>query len=113
MGDIFFSGRFPFIDLNGGGDVRGYRDAVAALVEEIPEDAKIIPGHGPLSDISDLRDGLDMLNDTIAHVQAQIEAGKSLDEVKAAGLPPQYKDWGWQFISEERWIEILYQSLSS
>ena len=90
----------------------GYRDAIATLVDEIPEDARIIPGHGPLSDISDLRDALDMLNDTIAHVQEQVDAGKSLEEVKSAGLPPQYDGWGWQFISEERWIETLYRSLS-
>jgi hypothetical protein len=33
-------------------------------------------------------------------------------EVKAAGLPEKYKDWGTNFINTGRWLEISYNSLS-
>src|SRR6266536_3491471 len=45
MGDSFFSGRFPNIDLGGGGDVRGYIRNVEEAMKKLPPDAKIIPGH--------------------------------------------------------------------
>src|SRR5436190_3940286 len=36
FGDTFFSSRFPNIDLNGGGDVRGYIRNVAEAVKRVP-----------------------------------------------------------------------------
>src|SRR3954470_3720924 len=39
FGDTFFSGRFPNIDLGGGGDVRGYIRGVADAIRKVPADA--------------------------------------------------------------------------
>src|SRR6185436_8830911 len=55
MGDQFFNGGFPFIDLNSGGSVAGYIKTVATVLEKIPPDAKIIPGHGKLATVEDLK----------------------------------------------------------
>src|SRR5688572_15664773 len=49
MGDQFFNGRFPFIDLGSGGDVAGYLKNVETVLSKLPEGVKIIPGHGPLA----------------------------------------------------------------
>src|SRR5213078_4849580 len=49
FGDTFFSGRFPNIDLVGGGDVRGYIRNVEDSLKKLPAEAQLIPGHGPLS----------------------------------------------------------------
>ncbi|HEX7956823.1 MAG TPA: MBL fold metallo-hydrolase, partial [Pyrinomonadaceae bacterium] len=55
MGDDFFSGRFPFIDLDNGGSVEGLARNVAEIIAKAPAGVKIIPGHGPLSTLADLR----------------------------------------------------------
>jgi cyclase len=111
FGDTFFSGRFPVIDLNGGGSVRGYIENVAKAIEKVPADAKLIPGHGPLSAIKELKEFHEMLVETSGIVQKGIDAGKSLDELKNAGLPDKWKGWAVPTVSTARWIEILYNGL--
>ena len=111
LGDQFFSGRFPFIDLGGGGDVRGYIRNVATVLKAVPADAKLIPGHGPLSTVKELREFHEMLVETSAVVQKAIAAGRTLEQAKADGLPAKWKSWSWGSIDTSRWIEILYNGL--
>ncbi len=111
MGDQFFAGKFPFIDLGSGGNVAGYARNVSEMLKKIPPDAKIIPGHGPLATIDDLRKSHEMLGETIRIVQKAIDAGKTVEQVKADGLPEKWKDWGTGFINTSRWLEITYNSL--
>jgi glyoxylase-like metal-dependent hydrolase (beta-lactamase superfamily II) len=111
MGDQFFSGRFPNIDLNGGGDVRGYIRNVEDAIKRIPADAKIIPGHGPLSTIKELKEFHAMLVGTAGFVEKEIAAGKSLAEVKAGGVPEAWQSWDKPPMKADRWLDILYPGL--
>ena len=112
MGDDFFNTRFPFVDLESGGSVQGMTAAVAKVLAQIPADVKIIPGHGPLSTKADLESYHRMLVETTAIVQKQITAKKTLAQIKAAGLPDQWKEWGSGFIKTDVWIETIYNSLT-
>lgn len=108
MGDHFFAGRFPFIDLEHGGSVEGLIANVGALIEQLPEVVKIIPGHGPLSNLNDLREYHQMLLTTADYVLQQKEAEKTLDEVLKEGLPKKWNEWGSGFVNEQFWITTLY-----
>ena len=112
MGDHFFAGRFPFVDLGSGGDVGGYIANVRAMLEQITPEMKIIPGHGPLSTKRDLETFRDTLVQTVSIIQKKIEAGKSLAEIQAEGLDAKWKSWGGGFISTKRWIETVFKSLT-
>ena len=112
LGDDFFAGRFPFVDLDSGGDVEGLAENIAEVIDELPADAAIIPGHGPLSTLDDLKAYLGMLVETTNLVRDKMEAGKTLEQIKAEGLPEKWKDWGSGFINTERWLETIHQSLS-
>ena len=112
LGDDFFAGRFPFVDLDNGGSVQGMINNVAALLKEIPADAKLIPGHGPLSTIADLKIYHDTLAETAKIVQDEMKKKKTLDEIKKAGLPDKYKEFGTGFIKTDLWIETVYKSYS-
>ena len=112
MGDLFFNGRFPFVDLSSGGDVAGLIQNIEATLKELPPEVKVIPGHGALGTRADLEKYRDMLVETTGSVRRAIADGKSLADVKAAGLPEKWKDWGSGFISTSRWLEITYNSLS-
>jgi cyclase len=111
MGDLFFKDRFPYIDLGAGGSVLGYRDNVTTLLTQIDDKTQVIPGHGDLANKTDLLRFKQMLDECIAWMQAQINAGYSLEKMQATGVPSQWQDWHWQFISQEQWIETLYQGL--
>ncbi len=110
MGDDFFNGLFPFVDMDSGGNVQGLIDAVAKVLAEVPADVKIIPGHGPLSDVAGLKKFHRMLVETLAIVRKGKAAGKTLEQLQAAGLPEEWKSWS-SFIDTKGWIETLYKSL--
>jgi glyoxylase-like metal-dependent hydrolase (beta-lactamase superfamily II) len=113
MGDQFFNGRFPYIDLGNGGSAAGYQKNVNTVLKHLPEGVQIIPGHGALASKDDLARFASMLSDTINPVRQSISLGKSLDQIKAAGVNEKYKTWGVGFINTSRWIEIVYNSLTS
>lgn len=113
MGDHFFAGRFPFVDLDSGGDVEGYIRNVGEVISKLPADVKIIPGHGPLSTLDDLKAFHRVLRETTDIIRERMAEGKSLDEIKSAGLPERYRSWGEGFIKTDRWIETVHRSLSS
>lgn len=112
MGDQFFNGRFPFVDLGSGGDVAGLLKNIETALPKIPADARIIPGHGALASKADLEKYRDMLVETTGLVKKALAEGKTLADVKAAGVPEKYKEWGGGFINASRWLEISYNSLS-
>lgn len=113
LGDNFFAGRFPFVDLESGGNVEGLTKNIAEIITKIPVGAKLIPGHGPLSTIEDLKTYHDMLVKTSDIVRQKIAAGKTVEQVKSEGLPDEWKSWGTGFIKTDMWLEIVYRSLSS
>ncbi|HEV7506632.1 MAG TPA: MBL fold metallo-hydrolase [Thermoanaerobaculia bacterium] len=110
MGDDFFNGLFPFVDTDSGGSVQGLTDAVAKVLAQVPADAKIIPGHGPLSDVAGLKKFHRMLVETTAIVRKGKAAGKTLEQLQAAGLPDEWKSWS-SFIDTKGWIGTIYKSL--
>ena len=111
MGDDFFAGRFPFVDLGSGGNAVSLAKNIGEAIEHLPADVKIIPGHGPLSTLDDLKTYHRMLEDTIATVKSAKESGKSLEEVQEAGFSDEWKGWGSGFINDSVWAEIIYNSL--
>ena len=113
LGDNFFAGRFPFVDLDSGGNVEGLTKNIGEIIEKIPAGAKLIPGHGPLSTIDDLKTYHNTLIKTTDIVRQKIAAGKSLDQIKTEGLPDEWKTWGTGFIKTDMWLEIVYRSLTT
>ncbi len=110
LGDDFFVGRFPFVDLDSSGSVQGLINNIASMISTIPADAKLIPGHGPVSTHADLKAYHAMLVETAKIVQDGMKAGKSLDELKKAGFPEKFKEAGSGFIKTEQWIETIFKS---
>ena len=111
MGDDFFNGMYPFIDLDGGGSVKGLIANLVKVIPEIPAGAKIIPGHGPVATIKELRDFLAMLQGTSAIVEAGIKAGKTADQLKQAKALAKYDAWGKGFLKADNFIDQLYKEL--
>ena len=111
LGDQFFAGRFPFVDLGNGGNAVGLRDSIGEVLEYLPADAKVIPGHGPLSSVDDLKTYHRMLTECVAAVKAGKDAGKSVEDIQAAGLPDEWEGWGSGFINESVFITSIFESL--
>lgn len=115
MGDTYFAGRYPYIDLKSGGGVIGYIEAQKKALLVINDDTKIIPGHGRPSNKKELESSIAMLEKIKNIIQKEIDAGKTLEAVKAnSELTKDYDaTHGQAFINPERMREIFYTSLKA
>jgi cyclase len=110
-GDLFFNGRFPFIDLDSGGSVRGLIAAIDTLLTRLGPETRVIPGHGPLATVDELRSYAGMLRETSTIVLAAKREGKSAQQIKDESLLSEYEHLSWNFIPTSRYIDILYRDL--
>ncbi len=113
LGDLWNSGTsgFPVVDIESGGSAMGILENIEKLIPTVPEDAKIIPGHGPLSDLAELRSYRDMLEETIELVRRKWESGMTLEQIQREGLQPKYDSWGYGYMDADGWIEGIFRSL--
>jgi cyclase len=112
MGDDFVTYGFPFIDVDSGGSINGMIDAVEKVTAQLPPDVKIIPGHGPVSSLDDVRAYLAMLKATRDVAEKALKQGKTLDQMKQAKLLDPWKKYSGDFISQDAFLETLYNSLT-
>lgn len=113
MGDDFVRYGFPFIDVASGGSVQGMISAMEKATAQLPPDVKVIPGHGALSNLDDVREFVKMLKETSAAVQKGINEHKTLEQLKKEKvLGPWEKKWTGDFINADAFTETLYNSLT-
>ncbi len=115
MGDIFVRYGFPFIDVVSGGNVRGMIAACADVIRTVPAGTQVVPGHGAVASLEDLREYLKMLEDTTAAVQKALKAGQSLEQMKKDKI---LGAWGARysppkaFVDTDAFTESVYYSLN-
>jgi cyclase len=107
MGDDFVTYGFPFIDVRSGGSLSGMIADLEKVLTLIPSDAKVIPGHGPLSTPDDVRKFADMLKDTRALVAKASAEGKTADQMKTDHVLSKYESLGKGFIKTDAWIDLV------
>lgn len=112
MGDDFVTYGFPFIDVDSGGSINGMIDAVEHVIQQLPADVKIIPGHGPISSLDDVRRYAAMLRETRDVVQKGLDQKKTLDQMKQEKILGPWKKWSGDFVKEDVFLETLYNSLT-
>jgi len=78
----------------------------------LPPDVKVIPGHGAISNLDDVRAFVKMLKETSAVVQKAINQRQSLDEMKKAKILAPWEKFSGNFINTDAFIETLYYSLT-
>ena len=115
MGDLFFNGMYPYIDVDNGGNLPGMVRAVEDVLAHSRESTLFIPGHGPLADRGDLQAYADMLSSVRDRVEALIEAGRSREEVIAekptANYDPVWGPAGGGFMEPDRWVGLVYDGM--
>ena len=111
MGDDFFNGVFPFIDIDSGGSVKGLMKNLEEIIPQLKPDTKIIPGHGPLATVDDLKKFLAMLKDSYAIVEKGVKQGKSLDQLKKENVLSKYDSWNWDVFKSNDFVEFVYKDI--
>ncbi len=112
MGDVFFNGRYPFIDASTGGHIDGMIAGVRAAGEFVTAQTKIVPGHGPLGTRASLDDYVHMLARIRDNVKALKAAGKSLADVQAAKPSSEFDPaWGTGGMGPDDFVALVYNTL--
>ncbi|MFC4725653.1 MBL fold metallo-hydrolase [Glycocaulis abyssi] len=113
MGDLLFSGRYPFIDLDAGGSVEGFVAALDEIIGFSDDETRFIAGHGPLSSRDDLIASRDMLIEGRARVAALVEQGHDLAAIQEQNPLSDFHDaWNWGFITTERMTWTFYRDIT-
>ncbi len=110
IGDIVFADMFPFVDTDHGGNVLTLMSNIKTIISIVSANTRIIPGHGRVLTIEDLKKYHNMILNTVGIVKTQIENKKSLDEIKASKILDAFAEWQVAF-SINDWIEFIYLSL--
>ena len=112
-GDLVFTRRFPFIDIDNGGSVAGFIAGIKKIIEVADENTKIIAGHGPIAGVEDLEASIVMLSETHTIIKELITQGLSLKSIKELNPLKSYKEqWNWEFITTERMVTIHYYDIT-
>ena len=113
MGDIFWNGMYPFIDVSSGGSVEGTIAGCDRALALTGPNTKVIPGHGPLGTVAELRAYRDMLATVSGRVRSQLAAGRSVAEIAASDASAEFDaKWSTRFIPGKRFLEMLAADLA-
>jgi cyclase len=111
FGDSFVRYGLPFVDAGSGGSVRGMIENVDKALASLPDDVKVIPGHGALASKADVRAFTAMLRECVNLVQTAIESGKTLEQMKSEKVLQKYDALGQGFIKTDAFIEQIHAEL--
>ena len=111
LGDLLFSFGFPAIYFEHGGSVKQFADNLQKIIKMIPNDVKIIAGHGPNFTVKELKKYRNMVLETLTIIEKSIAQGLGLKEIKKKKVLKDYKKWEAGYFSCDDWIEIVYSSL--
>lgn len=112
LGDLYFNGLYPVIDWGSGGHIDGVIAAVDRLLPMIDDQAKVIPGHGALSNKAELRAYREMLATVAARIKKLMKQGKTLAQVQAAKPTAEYDEvQGKAYLKPDEWVEMVYRGI--
>jgi cyclase len=112
MGDDFVTYGFPFIDVDSGGSIKGLIAALDTVIAKLPADVKVIPGHGTLSTLDDVRTFRQMLVDTSAVVEKAIAGGQTLEQMQKGKILDKWQKYSGDFVNTDTYIETVFNSLT-
>jgi cyclase len=112
MGDMFFNGRYPYVDLDAGGSLQGMVVAADLALTLANDSTRIIPGHGPLAVTEDLKSYRDFLLEASTRVQVLIDQGMNLEQIITAKPTEEWdEELGKIWITPPQFVTFIYNSL--
>ena len=112
MGDMYFNGLYPYVDLDAGGSMQGMVAAADLALSMADESTRIIPGHGPLGVTEDLKGYRDFLIKAGANVQELIDKNMDLQQIIAAEPTREWDETlGKTWITPAQFVTFIYNSL--
>jgi len=110
-GDLYFSRIYPFVDVSNGGSVEGAINALESIIKRSNNDTKIIPGHGKLSNLKQLKKDLVMLKEMSALIEKAAKNNEDKNKLLSNPVVKKYHPtYGKGVFTTERFIEVMYDN---
>jgi cyclase len=116
LGDIYWSGQYPYIDVESGGSLAGMVAAVEGALARSNVHTVVIPGHGPVSNRTELAAYRDMLVAVGRKVREAVETGMGIEDIlgtrPTAEFDAKFGRPG-TIVAPEEFVRSVYRDLAS
>jgi glyoxylase-like metal-dependent hydrolase (beta-lactamase superfamily II) len=111
LGDVFFSNSYPFIDVDNGGSLSGMINYLEKIVLVIDKDTIVMPGHGEISSISDIKETIEMLKTVKNRILKSIKNNQSLEQIISSNITKDFDKKYNTLLLRDTFIDRAYASL--
>ena len=111
LGDVFFSNSYPFIDVDNGGSLSGIINYLEKIVLVIDKDTIVMPGHGEISSISDIKETIEMLKTVKNRILMSIKNNQSLEQIISSNITKDFDKKYNTLLLRDTFIDRAYASL--
>ncbi len=112
MGDLYFNiPGYPFVDTNSGGNVYNLLRTLDLVTTTIPDDAKVIPGHGPMSNKAELIAYRTIIGLAVTRVEELHAEGMTLEQAVAAKPLADFDVGEGGFIGPDAFVTAIWNSI--
>jgi glyoxylase-like metal-dependent hydrolase (beta-lactamase superfamily II) len=106
-GDVISVGKYPILDYNSNGWIRGMASATKTLIDMSDRQTRVVAAQGALTDRSQMEKQQEMLTTISERMVKMMRQGLSVPEMLTAGVTKGYEDWG----DPELFVRNAYQGL--
>ena len=107
MGDLIFADNFPYVNVEHGGNVVTYVNNLLWVTQNFPDDITIVPGHGRLYTMDDLKTWQSTLQQTLDIITEAWASGLTPEQMKEQKILADFTDYGKFWITEDMWIDVV------
>lgn len=107
LGDLYHG----LAGLSVGEDMVGLHSTLAAVVERVAPDTRVVTGHSGVTSVEELAAYRDLLGASIAYIRSAVAEGAEGEAVVQRGLPPRWRDRAFPEEGVRQWIDAIYRSL--
>ena len=111
LGDVFFSNSYPFIDVDNGGSLTGMINYLEKIVLVIDKDTIVMPGHGEISSINDIKETIEMLKTVKNRILMSIKNNQSLAQIMSSNITKDFDKKYNTLLFRDTFIDRAYASL--
>ena len=111
LGDVFFSNSYPFIDVDNGGSLSGMINYLEKIVLVINKDTIVMPGHGEISSISDIKETIEMLKTVKNRILKSIKNNQSLEQIISSNITKDFDKKYNTLLLRDTFVDRAYASL--
>ena len=111
LGDVFFSNSYPFIDVDNGGSLSGMINYLEKIVLVIDKDTIVMPGHGEISSISDIKETIEMLKTVKNRILKSIKNNQSLEQIISSNITKDFDKKYNTLLLRDTFVDRAYASL--